>query len=83
MRLILKNELKKAFKMKYVIGFIVIALVLQGFIQFGNLKHFDNIENRNSLQKAERARVSHYTMFRHYASFGITLLFVPSQFGII
>jgi hypothetical protein len=83
MRLILKNELKKAFKMKYVIGFILIALVLQGFIQFGNLKHFDNIENRISFQEAERAKVSHYTMFRQYATFGIITMFVPSQFGIL
>jgi hypothetical protein len=83
MRLILKNELKKAFKMKYVIGFILIALVLQGFLQVGNLKHSDNIENRNSLQDAERAKVSYYSIYRQYATNGIILMFVPSNFGIL
>jgi len=82
MNLIIKNELKRAFKMKYIIGFIVIAMILQGFLQVGNLKKIDNIENRNSFQKSERERISNYTMFRHYASFGIILLFVPSHFGI-
>jgi hypothetical protein len=83
MRLILKNELRKAFKMKYIIGFILIALVLQGFLQVGNLKHFDNIENRNSLQKSERAKVSYYSIYRQYATNGIILMFVPSNFGIL
>ncbi len=80
---IIKNDLKKAFKMKYIIGFIVIALILQGFLQVGNLKNLDNIENKKSLQESERAKVNYYTMFRQYGTYGITLMFVPSHFGIL
>jgi hypothetical protein len=83
MRLIFKNELKNASKRKYIIAFVLIALIVQIFIQVGKLKHLENIENRNSLQEAERAKVSHYTIYRQYATFGIILMFVPSHFGIL
>jgi hypothetical protein len=83
MILIIKNELKKAFKLRYIIAFILIALILQGFLQVGKLIHLENAENKNSLQESERSRVKTYTMFRQYASFGITLFFVPSPFGIL
>jgi hypothetical protein len=83
MRLIFKNELKKAFRRKYLIAFVLIALVLQMFLQFGRLSHIDNIENRNSLKKIEKAKVSSYVYFRQFATNGITLMFIPSYFGIL
>ena len=83
MRLILKNELKKVFKRKYIIVFILIALIFQGFLQVGQLKHLDNIENINSLKKVEGAKASYYRTYRQLATHGITLLFVPSHFGIL
>ncbi|UCH95118.1 MAG: hypothetical protein JSV88_33385 [Candidatus Aminicenantes bacterium] len=83
MRLIFKNELKRALKRRYIIAFVFIALILQGFIQVGKFKHLDNIENRNSLKKVESSKVSHYVYFRQYASLGITMMFVPSNFGIL
>jgi hypothetical protein len=79
----MKNEIKNTLKWKYIIGFILIALIIQGFLQFGMLKYFDNIENRISLQEVENAKVSHYTIFRQYATFGIILMFVPSHFSIL
>lgn len=83
MGLILKNELKKVFKRKYLIAFVLIVLVLQVFLQVGRLSHLNNIENRNSLQKVERAKVSSYVYFRQFATQGITLMFVPSLFGVL
>jgi hypothetical protein len=83
MKLILKNELKKVFKRNYIIAFVLIALVLQVFLQFGNFKYLNTIDNMNSLQKVERAKVSHYKYFRQFASFGIKMMFIPSQFSIM
>ena len=83
MSLIFKNELKKAFKRKYTIAFVLIALLVQVFIQVGRFSYIDNIENRNSLQKVEKAKVSSYVSFRQFATHGITLMFVPSYFGIL
>lgn len=83
MKLILKNDLKRAFKRKYIIAYILIALVVQVFLQVGRLSHIDNIENRNSLQKVEKAKVSSYVYFRQFATHGITLMFIPSYFGIL
>ena len=79
----LKNDFKKAFKRKYIIGFILIALIFQGFLQFGKFNYLNNKENRISLQKAERAKVSHYVYFRQYATYGIKMMFIPSQFSIL
>ncbi|MGD2091753.1 MAG: hypothetical protein PVH61_36605 [Candidatus Aminicenantes bacterium] len=82
MRLTFKNEIKKAFRRKYLIAFVLIALVLQMFLQFGRLSYIDNIENKKSLQKIEEAKVSSYVYFRQFATHGITLMFIPSYFGI-
>jgi len=83
MGMIFKNELKKVFKRNYVIAFVFIVLVLQLFLQVGRLSQLNNIENRNSLQKVERAKVSSYEYFRQFSTQGITLMFVPSLFGIL
>ncbi len=83
MILIIKNELKKAFKRKYIIAFVSIAIILQVFLQFGKFNHLDNIENSESLQRVERVKVTHYDYFRKYASFGIKMMFIPSRFSIL
>ena len=83
MKLIYKNELKKVFKRKYLISFLLIVLVLQVFLQFGRLSQLNNIDNRNSLQKVEGVKVSSYVYFRQFATQGITLMFVPSLFGVL
>jgi len=83
MGLIIDNELKKAFKRKFVISFILIALILQVFLLFGKFRYLNILENRNSFHKAESSRVFHYEYFRQYASFGFKIMFIPSKFGIL
>ena len=82
-KFIFTNELKKIFTKKNLIGFIVIAVILQIFLQVGKYKYLDNIDSRNSLQKVQEARVTQYAILRQYATFGISLMFVPSQFSIL
>lgn len=83
MILIIKNEFKKVLKRKYIIAFALIALLVFGFLQFGKYKYLYNIENRDSLKKVESEKVSNYKYFRQYASYGIALMFVPSQFSVL
>jgi hypothetical protein len=83
MRLIFKNELKNAFKKRFIISIIFFAVVLQVFLHFGKSKYYDNIASQDSLKKAENERVSHYLIYRQYATDGIMLMFVPSDLSIL
>ena len=76
-------ELKRSLSKRNIIAFVVFAIVLQFFLQVGRYKYIDVIESRNSLQEIERAKVSQYSLYRQYGAYGLTLMFISSNFSIL
>jgi hypothetical protein len=76
-------ELKRSLCKRNIIAIVVFAIVLQFFLQVGRHKYIDVIDSSNSLQEIERAKVSQYSLYRQYGGYGITLMFISSNFSVL
>jgi hypothetical protein len=80
---IIKFQLKKVVNRRNALVFLLIAAILQVFLQVGNANHNDIIESNETFQKQERQKVSRYLHHGQYGSFGIWLKFIPHSNNIL
>jgi hypothetical protein len=76
-------QLKQAVNKRNVLVFIVIAVILQVFLQVGKANYSDVLESKDTFQKQESQKASRYVHYGQYGSFGIWLKFIPHVNSIL
>jgi hypothetical protein len=76
-------QLKQAINKRNVLVFIVIAVILQVFLQVGKANYSDILESKDTFQKQESQKASRYVHYGQYGSFGIWLKFIPHVNSIL
>jgi hypothetical protein len=70
-------QLKQAVNKRNMLVFLVIAVILQVFLQVGKANHNDILESKDTFQRHEKQKASRYLHYTQYGSFGIQLLIIP------
>jgi len=70
-------QLKQAVNKRNMLVFLVIAVILQVFLQVGKANHNDILESKDTYQRHEKQKASRYLHYTQYGSFGIQLLIIP------
>ena len=76
-------QLKKAVNKRNILVFLLIAAILQIFLQVGKASHNDILESTETFQRQEQQKTSRYLHYRQYGSFGIWLKFIPHANSIL
>lgn len=74
---IFKFQLKNAVNKWSILVFVVIAAILQIFLQFENSNYSDIIENKETFQRQEHQKASRYIHYGQYGTDGIMIMFIP------
>ncbi len=79
---VLKYEARQSLLRMNVIAVLLILAVALGFIQYGVLEYKKSLEQKASFQSVETDLVDTYATYRHYASYGFRVMFLPAPMSI-
>jgi len=76
-------ELKRRLKLRDMLIFCAILLILLYFVNDAKDKYIQTVDNIEAFQKKEDLKRSQYFFYTQYGTYGISILFIPSPFSTL